>query len=394
MKILHIVPSYLPAYRYGGPIWSVHNLNKWLVKAGAEVTVLTTDANAGERLDTPLGTPVDIDGVKVYYFPVKFSGWFYSPEMKKAAEKMIPDFDLVHITSVFLGASSIGAHYAKKYGKPYIISPRGSLMTATLAKKWLKKKIYLALVERHNLRGAAAIHFTTEAEKEEYMKAGLPLKNPIVLPNGLDLSEFPEDFPKGEFRKKYGIEAGRRIVLFLSRLSWKKGLDILIPAFAELAGLENAALVLAGGDDEGYKKTTEELISKFGIKDKVIFTGMITGREKIAAYRDADVFVLPSHAENFANVVLEALAMRVPTIVSPEVGLSSNLEEHEAAAVVPRDPKNICAAMLSVFEEPEKWRKISENGHHLVRREYSWTNIAESLLREYDAIVKNTDETR
>lgn len=289
MKILHIIPTYFPAHRYGGPIKSVHELNKWLVKKGADVTVYTTNLDGEGVLDVPLGREVIIDGVKVYYFPITFRSWQYSRLLHCALAKNIKDFDLIHITSVFLAASTLGAYYAKKFKKPYIISPRGSLMKKPLARKSsLKKKIYLNLIEKRNLKDAI-IHFTTEIEKEEYLKAGFPLKNFIIISNGLDIEEFNKKVAPGFFRQKFGISCDKEIVLFLSRLSWKKGLDTLIPAFTKVTEKNSKAiLVLAGGDDEGYKKEIEKQIANSKLRSgKVIFTGMIGGDDKIAAYRDS-----------------------------------------------------------------------------------------------------------
>src|SRR3989344_1173299 len=152
LKILHIVPTYLPAYRYGGPIASVHALNRALVAQKHDVTVFTTNVDGPDNLKVPLGVPQIIDGVKVVYFPVgRFRSWFYSADMRKALAEKTKGYDIVHITSVFLSASALGAHYAKKSGVPYLISPRGSLMKDPLALKGtLKKKIYVSLIERRN----------------------------------------------------------------------------------------------------------------------------------------------------------------------------------------------------------------------------------------------------
>lgn len=108
---------------------------------GVDVTVYTTAVNGPDDLDVPLGVPVDVDGVKVYYFPVKFlRSWFYSPGMHRAIKNNSRDFDLVHITSVFLSASTLGAYYARKFNIPYIISPNGSLMIIPLSISAFKRK--------------------------------------------------------------------------------------------------------------------------------------------------------------------------------------------------------------------------------------------------------------
>jgi len=149
MKILHIVPTYVPAYRYGGPIESVHNLNVGLVKAGADVTVYTTNIDGFGVLDMPLNREINMDGVKIWYFPITFRPWQYSYNLHKFLVKNAENFDLIHITSVFLSISTLGAYYAKKLKKPYVISPRGNLMISPLNKgrmKWFKKWLYILFI--------------------------------------------------------------------------------------------------------------------------------------------------------------------------------------------------------------------------------------------------------
>lgn len=395
MKLLHLVSTYLPAYRYGGPIKSVHELNKRLVKKGVDVSVYTTNLDGPSKLEVSLKKEMIVDGVKVYYFPVTFRPWQYSYSWHRILAKNIKDFDLIHITSVFLAASALGAHYAKKFRKPYIISPRGSLMKEPLEKKSpFKKKIYLSLIEKRNLAGASAVHFTAEAEKEEYLKAGLPLKRAIVIPNGLDLAEFQlneVNHRKIDFRQKFDISPDKKIILFLSRLNWKKGLDTLIPAFAEVVKREpKAVLVLAGGDDENYLKEIKKLIEIKEIeKNKIIFTGMLLGEDKIAAYRDSDVFVLPSYSENFGQVVVEAMYFGLAVVITKNVGISPSVERADAGLVIDKDEKQLTEAILKILNNPDLAKKMGQRGKQLAATEFSWPDITEKFLEEYNNLLTN-----
>lgn len=398
MKILHIVPTYYPASRYGGPIKSVHESNKWLVKRRAEVVVYTTNLDGKGTLNVQIGKPVDVDGVKVFYFPVSFRPWQYSSWLHRALAKNAKDFDLIHITSVFLSASTLGAYHARKCGKPYIISPRGSLMAEPLKKsflKRLKKKIYLSLVEKRNLAGASTIHFTTEMEKKEYLKAGLPLKKAIVIPNGIDFNDIEtlkHENVKTSFRDKFNIQKDKKIVLFLSRLSWKKGLDTLIPAFAEVVKKEpKAVLVLAGPDEENYKKEIELKIvnCKLKIGNEVIFTGMLLGDDKIVAYRESDVFVLPSYAENFGMAVVEAMAAGLPAIIAKGVGISDEVKKAGAGIVIEKDEKQLAEAILKILDNPDLAEKMGEAGRKLAETEFSGEKVAERWIEEYNNLIIN-----
>lgn len=391
MKLLHIVPTYLPAYRYGGPIKSVHDLNKWLVKKGMDVTVYTTNLDGKFNLQVPLSKEVILDGVKVYYFPITFRGWQYSYELHKNLAKNIKSFDLVHITSVFLSVSTLGAYYSKKFKKPYIISPRGSLMTVTLKKKAFKKKIYLSLLEKRNLAGVSAIHFTSEEEEKEYTNSGLPLHKSIIIPNGLDPTEFEQEVPVGLFRKEFKISSSKKIVLFLSRISWKKGFDVLIPAFALIKKEEpDTILVIAGGDDEGYQAMVKQLIKENNLKigDDVVFTKMVTGKLKSAAYKESDVFLYTPYAENFGMVALESMYFGLPLVMTNTTGTAVVVENAKAGFVVNRDAREVAEKALDILRNKKAAREMAERGRQLVEKKYSWSTIADQFVTEYSKIAK------
>lgn len=390
MKILHIVPTYLPAYRHGGPIMSVHAMNKWLVKKGCEVTVYTTDIHGPGRLHVPIGKEVLIDGVKVYYFKSSFPrAWSYSRSFQNALKRSIITFDLVHITSVFLAASVLGAYYAKKVGVPYIISPRGSLMKEPLLKKSkFKKRWYVRMVEKRNLAHASAIHFTSEKEEKEYFEIGLPAKKSVVIPNGLD-EEMGVAFHKAWFRKKYNLE-GKNIILSIGRINWKKGFDTLIPACAMCMKKEpSAVLVIAGEDEAGYKKTIEELIKKHNIAERVVFTGLLLGKEKKAAFYESDVFVLPSYSENFGMAVAEALAAGLPVIITSNIGIAEMVAKKHAGIVIEKNENSLAEAMRKVLQGGDEIIKMKERGKKLVEEEYGIGKIAEKMRELYSAIIQN-----
>lgn len=391
MRILHVVPTYVPAYRYGGPIESVHALNKHLVREGAEVTVFTTAIDGAENLQVPLGVPVDRDGVSVRYFPASFPrAWFNSRAMKKALEESVKKFDIVHITSVFLAASTLGARAAARAEKPYLISPRGSLMHAPLTQKSaLKKRMYLAAIEKRNLRNASAIHFTTDLEREEYDALGLPRRGSFVIPNGLDTSSLPEG--NGEaFRKRFNIKPDEKIVLFLSRLSWKKGLDTLVDAFAGLVKeIPKAVLVVVGGDDEHYRSEVEAHVVGRGITDRTVFTGELRGADKSSAYEAADVLCLPSYAENFGGVVAEAMHFKVPVVITEEVGIAPWIKEHEAGFVVKKDELQVKFALYKILSNLALARKMGESGAKLVRDEFSYGAVAKQFLEAYSKMIRS-----
>jgi glycosyltransferase involved in cell wall biosynthesis len=389
MKVLHIIPTYYPAYVRGGPIWSVHNLNRWLIKKGIDVTVYTTDIDVPEN--TSKNQEVDVDGVKVYYFKKSLSGiWAYSYSLHKTLKKTASDFDLVHITSTFLSASALGSYYARKNNIPYIISPRGNLMKEPVEKKsFLKKIFYIGLIEERNLQNASAIHFTVPQEREEYKGLGFGCQKEITIPNGIDSDSF-EKAEAGQFRKKFNISEDKKIILFLSRISWKKGLDTLIPAFAEVSKKRpEVVLVIAGGDSEGYKQKVEGWIKENSIEDKVIFTGMITGADKTAALQDSDIFVLPSYSENFGMAVAEAMYFSLPVVISNKIGIASEVKKANAGIVTLKEKLLIANEIIRLLESPELAKNLGEKGKKLVEEKYLMPAIADRWIEEYNKLVRS-----
>ena len=431
MKILHVVSSYYPAFSFGGPIESVHKLNKFLVKKGVDTTVYTSNSGLRnirmsdiQKLNLSISGMSDIqnigkgkceiDGVRVFYFPYYgYVHWTFSPALFLALGREVKNFDLVHITGVWNFPVWAAAFWARFYKKPHIISPRGSLMKEPLEKKsQLKKKIYLSLITKRDFKKASAIHFTVEKEKKEYLKAGLPLRKAVVIPNGLDIkgyeirNEYEYTKLRNNSRKKFGIHNDAKIVLFLSRLNWKKGLDTLIPAFSEVIKKKpKAVLVLAGGDEKNYKKEIIKMInnchltcadfsphnSAFSPRESAscIFTGMLLGEDKVAAYQIADVFVLPSYSENFGMVVVEAMAAEKPVVITKGVGISKEVEAAGAGIVIDKDEKQLAEAILKILENPELAQKMGENGKRLVETEFSSEKVAEKWIEEYRNLIKN-----
>ena len=250
MRVLHVVPSYIPAYRYGGPIYSVHGLCKALTARNHDVHVFTTNVDGPNDSDVPLGRPVDIDDVKVWYFSSQLLRRLYwSPSMSKALKERMQQFNLVHLHSIFLWPTWAAARSAQACGIPYILAPRGMLVKDLIKRKSrFMKSVWIKTIERRNLEQAATIHVTSKAEERECLRFGFKLPIISIVPNGIDPTEFsnnslePSDCVKPLLDKQ-------PMVLFLSRISWKKGLDRLIPA---LAHVPHAHLIIAGNDDENY----------------------------------------------------------------------------------------------------------------------------------------------
>jgi glycosyltransferase involved in cell wall biosynthesis len=375
MKLLHVVPTYLPAWRHGGPILAVHGLCRALVERGHEVTVLTTDVHGDSRLDVPLGKPVAVDGVEVWYFPVRWPRRLYlSPALRRAARSMIGRFDLLHLHSVFLWPTSVAARAAERAGVPYVVSPRGMLVPDLIARRgrW-RKRAWMLLAERRTLARAAALHATSELEAAEAASLGLPLPPVFVVPNGVEIPPGSAGPPRESF------------LLFLGRVSWKKGLDRLIPALAHCPGVE---LKIAGNDEEKLRPELERLAGETGVTARVTFLGPVAGEQKDSLLRRAAVLVLPSSSENFGNVVLEAMAAGCPVAVTPEVGLAATVRETGSGIVVDGDPARLGQALRDLLADAPRREDMGRRGACAAAESFGWPAVAREMETLYRRLAK------
>jgi glycosyltransferase involved in cell wall biosynthesis len=372
LKLLHVVPTYLPAVRYGGPIVSVHGLCKALVARGHEVTVLTTSVDGSRDSPVAHDAPVTVDGVQVrYHRSNRFRRLYFSTSLAAGIRRELARADLMHLHSVFLWPTLAAAWLARRAAAPYVLSPRGMLVRELIdARSTLPKRVWLRLFERANLAGAEALHFTTELEQSAYAVLDLPVRPHFVVPNGVDLPDRTEAAPRTQ----------PPIVLFLGRINWKKGLEHLIPALTQVPG---ARLVLAGNDEENYAPRLRQLASDHEVADRVEFRGFVSGDDKQELLRQASVLVLPSHSENFGNVVLEAWAQACPVIVSPGVGIAEIVRREGGGLVSAAEAAPLGAAIRRLLDDENLRRSCADAGARIVRERYSWQCVAAMMEAEY-----------
>jgi glycosyltransferase involved in cell wall biosynthesis len=391
MKVLHVTPTYVPAWRYGGPIRSVHGLCKSLVAQGVAVDVATTTVDGAATLDVPVGVPVDVDGVRVRYFDSPLLRRLYwSPGLARYVSEHLREYDLLHLHSIFLWPTSYAARIARKRGVPYLLSPRGMLVDTLIWRRnrWLKLA-WINLLERRNLRAAAMIHFTSEAEASDAEKLGIEWSAHCIVPNGVDLE--PEPGEAGSITPAASPFGDRPFVMYLGRLTWKKGLDRLISSMTRIPG---ANLLIVGNDEEGYAAALEAQAVREGVRERVIFTGPVIGAAKHGLLRRAAVLVLPSYSENFGNVVLEAMAEGCPVVVTPEVGAASIVEQSAAGLVTAGDPAALAAAIARMLADPALRAQMGRRGRETVAAQYSWDAIARQMIGRYEAVLRDGHRER
>jgi glycosyltransferase involved in cell wall biosynthesis len=373
VRLLHVVPTYLPATRYGGPIYAVHGLCRALAARGNDVNVFTTNVDGDSTSKVPLFTAVPMDGVSVHYFPSAWRRLYVSPAMRTALQKTIAGYDVVHLHSVFLWPTYAAARAARKAGVPYVISPRGMLVPELIRRKSrLVKNVWIEMIEKRTFRESSGIHFTAQREWDDARELSLPLPDPFIVPNGIDESP---------------ASATTRLpdtLLFLGRINWKKGLDRLLDAMRLIPDVK---AVIAGNDEEQLTARLRAQAERNGIADRVDFCGPVSGEGKERLLRTSTALVLPSLSENFGNVVLEAMAAEMPVILTPEVGLAVDVANAGAGLVTNGEPEPLAAAIRSLLRDGELRLAMGKRGRQLVHSRFTWDRVAAQMEQNYQRIA-------
>jgi len=289
--------------------------------------------------------------------------------------------DVVHVHGVWDPVLWAAAHTARRLGRPYLVAAHGMLDPWSLAQKRWKKRLALALGWRRLLNRAAALHLLNEDERRLVAELGLTAPAEII-PIGVPLEEIDQGRP-GAFAARHPQLAGGPYVLFVSRLHYKKGLDYLADAFRLVAYRHPDARLVVVGPDGGVRAEFEQRVKAAGLVERVHVLGPVSTRDKWDALAGAACFCLPSRQEGFSMAILEALAARVPAVISdachfPEVA------ERGAGEVVPLDAAAVAAALDRTLSDPDRRRAMGAAGRQLVEERYTWARVAEISIAAYE----------
>lgn len=378
MRILHVIPTMSP--HDGGPTTAIASITRALVAAGADVTAATTSSRAVGEAQDEVRTRFP-KGVPVHIFPawpgIKPRG--FAPRMAEWLIRHVREFDLVHLHSMFNWHSLAVPRIAQLRRVPYILRPLGTLDEWSRSQKSWKKTPYYHTVERPNLRHAAAIHVTSEAEAASVRALGFGEKAHCV-PLGVELPFLRERAP---------VDGGPLQILFLSRIHPKKNLPILFQALAQTSAFRlPPRLFVAGDGDPNYVRAMHELAARLRIQERVEFVGYADKAMKTRLYAQSDLFALPSFQENFGIAVAEAMAHGLPAIVSTEVALATEVRESGAGAVASHTNAKDLAATLARFEDRAVLRDAGVRARTLVENRFSTAAMARALLDMYRAVVR------
>ena len=371
MKILFIVPSYKPAYIYGGTIVVVTRLAEQLVLEGHEVTVYTTTANGNTELDVPPGKQINVDGVKVTYFKrITGDHTHLSPTLWKQLYATVKQFDVVHIHS-WWNPLVIGAAYiCKLRGVKPVFSPHGMLSTYIMETNNAGKKKMLHNLVGKGLLEHTMLHVTADTEWEESTKIN-PNWRGHVIPNLVVLSE--KTFPRPN-NDVFTIG-------FLSRIDPKKGLDLLIKALSKVDF--KYKLQIAGDGNETYVASLKQIALESGNDQNLEWVGWKNGDDKFDFLSHLDLFALTSYNENFAVVVVEALSVGTPVLLSDKVGLYKYVMDRDMGWITDVNVVNITQQLNKLYAERDKLQKINLEAPAKIKDEYNDSALAKEYIKLY-----------
>ena len=409
MKLLHIIPTYKPATGYGGPIISIAMLCENLVTyAGCDVTVAATNANVKKDLPVHSRTPVLVEGVKVYYFRrITPDHSQLSPSLLWWLWRNVRTFDAVHIHSWWNLTVLFATMVCILRGVKPILAPRGMLSAFSLTGRF--KPLFHRLIGQKLLKNTF-LHATSEQEARE-CAALIPTWQAANLPNFLDLTTLPtfsnvefqiledvstldienstlKDVPKSEIQNPkskdpsvFEVENAPFRLLFLSRLHQKKGVEILFEALAKVPF--EWTLTIAGDGETDYLEQLKKLSDNLRISHKINWLGWIDAKNKWAIYQNADLLVLPSHNENFANVVIESLAVGTPVLVSQYVGLSDYVLEKKMGWVCDTTVQSLRETLTESYHQKAERHAINVRSPQQIRQDFDPSVLAQRYVEMY-----------
>lgn len=384
VKVLHVIPS-ISSLR-GGPSVAVLEMAAAQRQLGMDVAILTTNDD-GPRINSsmPLGQWFQFNGVPVIAFPrwspplAVIREFSISTGLNYWLAMHIGDYQLLHIHALFSWVSTTSMAMARRAKVPYVISTIGQLNHWSLGQSAGRKRVFLRLIERRNLNGAAALHFTTDDERDQALSLGL-LAPSWVIPLGVHLPT-SSNLSLSESKKTTTF-------LFLSRIHPKKQLERLIEALALLKRRRSEAdwqLCIAGDGDPDYLRSLQRLIASSGIADRCRWLGFVEGQAKWDVLQQADWFILPSASENFGIAAIEALAAGTPPILSADVAVSTDIAAEAAGIIASSEPHALAQVLEASLGGPSA--EMQAAARRLASSRYSWPSIAALFHQAYSSVL-------
>lgn len=402
MRILNVTQSYAPFFEFGGPPVKVRALAEGLAARGHAITVLTADWGLDRRLrqlpneppaeHDPFGRRRKISGVTAIYLGnrLHYRAASWNPALPRFLRAHLQEFEIVHIFGLYDMLGPCVAAACRKKKIPYVVEPIG--MFVPRVRNFGLKRMYHRFLGREMLAGARAIVATAEQEQSEFIAGGMPREKIVLRRNGVEGPQVPPE--RGRFREAMGIPPEAKLLLFLGRLSEKKSPHLLLQAFAKIIASETPGqapvhLAFVGPDEAGMLARLKKIAASIAPAGRVHFSPALADTRKWQAYRDADIFVLPSQNENFGNTAAEAVAAGTPVVVTDQCGIAPLLAG-VAGLVVKHDESALADALQELVHDEALYARLQASCATVLDA-LSWNQPVEQMVDVYAAIAGHFD---
>jgi len=314
--------------------------------------------------------------------------WAWSPSMLWRFSRLVRESDFVTLHSLYSFPVLAGYLLARFHRKPYALWPHGVLAPIQRRIGAAKKYVYNKLFADRILRNAAVLFYSAQGEREETDSLGLCTPS-VIVPDGFNPTQFAKLPERGRFRRRFLNGYAGPLVLFLARLHAKKGVDVLIRAMQPvIAERPDARLAIVGPPDPvSFNKQVQRWIEESGIESQTVVPGAAGPEMRLEAFSDADVYVLPSYAENFGFSVFEAMACGLPVIVSDTLNYAAEIVQTGAGLAVPRTPEQFSAAILSLLDRSDIRSEMGSRGR-LLASKYSLEETATKVETALQSVLQ------
>lgn len=389
MNILQVTLGFHPATAWGGPVKIVHENSRELIRRGHRVTVYCTNLLDKQRYISPGTFEREVDGIRVVYFHTWRLPWWpgtlgpiWLPDLPATLRREMHTFDVAHLNGYRNLMLFPVARAARRAGVPLVVQPHGAL--PIIVNSFLAKRLYDRLLGAQELGHLSALIAGQASEREQALAHGVPAGRIVMVPNGMDPTARETMPPRGTFRARVGLDATTPLILFLGRINRKKGADMLVEAFARMAH-PTAHLAIVGPDD-GQLAEVQALIAARGLEARVSLPGLLTGPEVLAAFRDADLFVLPCRADTFPMVVVEACLAGTPMLLTDRCEIA-DLVAGRVADVVPFDTAHFAAAMARLLTDRDRAERYRAACPAVLRDTFSLQAVGDQLEALYTRVI-------
>jgi len=377
MKILQVIPFFSP--RFGGSVKSTFSTCQKLAERGHSITILTTDYQFDSSYAQQLKN-VEIIPIKC---SIQVGLFLYSPDIKTWLSQNLQKFDIIHMQTYRSYQNAIIHDYAQKFNIPYILQARGSVLPF-FEKKGLKI-CFDTIWGKKILRNASCCIALSKTELFEYSKMGISINKIKIIPNGVETSEYIDLPSQGKFKNKYHIHETDQIILSLGRIHKIKGIDLLLKSFSQFCHEKTNVKLVIAGPDGGDLSRIKKLVKELKISKNVVFVGPLYGKDKLEAFCDSVVFILPSIYEVFGNTIIESMACGTPVITTTGCHITDIVRQ--AGIVVDFDADQLKDAIISIITDEKLAKQMGRQGRELVFSQFDQEIIIDKILQEYYSAI-------